>query len=511
MVIDRKVQSNRATLVHEGNGTLGPGLDRTSGPKSDGGWSDRSGHLGYWGRLSLTTQFVAIAALIVCGSMAILGQWLTSQIAAGQVQSRAETGALYMEGFLAPHVQELADGPLVSETHRQQLDALLIDTELAKRLEGMRIWRKDGTVIYSTDKSLTGKKLPSSDIDRAFSGRVVAQLETAPDDEDRAMRLFGYPLLETYAPIYGIDSGRVIAVGEFYESAAPLVVALANVRRKTWGIVGFTTAAIMGLLFVIVREASNVIENQRTKLATQLATAQQMAELNERLRNAADRARMEASTSNENLLNRIGSDIHDGPIQLLSLLILRLGDKPGGRTAGSPLSYAQAESVDGDLSPSALAGQVLSELRELSAGLVLPELESMSLKAALHLAVERHARATATLVDANYSALPEGVGQPLKVCLYRVVQEGLNNAFRHGAAREQRVNASADEKFITIIVSDKGPGLKNETASSAMTKSIGLYGIRNRVEAFGGSLEVRARHRSGTKLVAVIPLDSCSG
>ena len=70
--------------------------------------------------------------------MAILGEWLSSQIASGQLRSRAKSGALYMEGYLARHIQETPDGPQVSSDRQRELDELLIGTDLAKRVEGFQ-------------------------------------------------------------------------------------------------------------------------------------------------------------------------------------------------------------------------------------------------------------------------------------------------------------------------------------------------------------------------------------
>lgn len=453
----------------------------------------------YWQSLSLTSQFLIVAALIVCGSMAVLGEWLNSQIAANQLRSRAESGALYMEGFLARHVEEVGGEPQVSPNRQQRLDDLLIGTALAQRVEGFRIWRRDGTVIYSTDKSLMGKRLPSADIDQAFSGQVVAQLETGHNDEDGAEHS-GRPLIEIYAPIYRPGTHDVIAIGELYEVADDFIAQRGQSQRQTWMIVGATTLIIMGLLFLIVRRASGLISTQRTILKTQLKNAQELANQNRALRKTADKARMDASKSNETLLNRIGSDLHDGPVQMLSLLILRLS---GGSNTGNQMPS--------ELNPSSLATQVLTELRELSTGLVLPEIENLSLEAALRVAVERHQNATSSFVDGSYSKLPERVAHPLKICLYRVVQEGLNNAFRHAEAREQRVIASANDNFITVIVSDAGAGRPEQaTGTTGRRHPLGLQGIRNRVEAFGGSVQIKQRHGGGTQLIVTVPLEGNS-
>ncbi|MDR6631553.1 signal transduction histidine kinase [Phyllobacterium sp. 1468] len=438
--------------------------------------------------------------------MAILGEWLSSQIAANQLRSRVEAGALYVEGFLARHVEETEDGPRVAADRQKELDELLIGTELSTRVEGFRIWGKDGSVIYSTDKSLMGKRLPSTDIDKAFAGAVVSQLEVGHNDEGDITLGDNQSLIEIYAPIYRPGSHDVIAVGELYEDAEEFIVQRNRVQRHTWAIVGATTLAIMGLLFLIVRRASNVIESQRVRLKSQLANAQALAEQNKKLRKAADHARMDATKSNETLLNRIGSDLHDGPVQLLSLLILRLGGGFPDPTKGSDL----LKNVPQELHPSRLASQVLTELRELSTGLVLPEIENMSLEAALRVAVERHEYATGSVVSANYVGLPENVAYPLKICLYRVVQEGLNNAFRHASGLGQKVTASADEKTITVVVSDAGPGPVRADGASVRTRPLGLQGIRNRVEAFGGSVQFQQRSGNDTQLIVSVSLESNS-
>ncbi|QRM44395.1 ATP-binding protein [Rhizobium sp. BG4] len=457
-----------------------------------------------WQRLDLTQQFLIVAGLVICCSMALLGEWLSGRIAANQLRSRAESGALYMEGFLARHVDGPASDPKVSAARQLELDDLLIGTDLARRVEGFRIWRHDGLVIYSTNKQLIGQKFPSEDIDRAFAGQVVAQLEDSHDDGEEDGPPTRRPLIEIYAPIYEPDTHEVIAVGELYEEAADFIVQRNRVQQQTWAIVGATTLAIMALLFLIVRRASHTIAYQRMILKTQLTQAQALARQNTELRKAADRARMDASKSNEQLLNRIGADLHDGPVQLLSLLILKLS---GGASGLPKAALEHLPDIRGaELAPAHLARLVLNELRELSTGLVMPEIEHMPLEAALRNAVEQHEYATGSKVSADYEALPERVAHPLKICLYRVVQEGLNNAFRHGGGQGQHVSASADLSAITVVITDEGPGLSAPSATSSH-RPLGLQGIRNRVEAFGGSVEIRARQGSGTELKVIVPME----
>lgn len=63
--------------------------------------------LRHWRALSLERKFLLTATLVVALSMATLGYWVKKRIRAGWLQGMAETGALYLEGFLAHHVQTL--------------------------------------------------------------------------------------------------------------------------------------------------------------------------------------------------------------------------------------------------------------------------------------------------------------------------------------------------------------------------------------------------------------------
>jgi signal transduction histidine kinase len=93
-----------------------------------------------------------------------------------------------------------------------------------------------------------------------------------------------------------------------------------------------------------------------------------MAAQNNQLRLEADKARLHASEANEQLLGRIGSDLHDGPVQLLSLATLRL-------SAGAPdLKLEDHPEI------LAIIREALSELRNISTGLSLPEIRAMTLR-----------------------------------------------------------------------------------------------------------------------------------
>jgi signal transduction histidine kinase len=98
--------------------------------------------------------------------------------------------------------------------------------------------------------------------------------------------------------------------------------------------------------------------------------------------------------------------------------------------------------------------------------------------------------------------VPDGVPPGLALTTYRLVQEALTNAHRHApsAAVDVSVRRSADE--LSVLVEDDGPG-----ASSAAGSGHGLRGMRERVEMYGGELEVGPRtDRSGWRVSARLPI-----
>jgi signal transduction histidine kinase len=138
---------------------------------------------------------------------------------------------------------------------------------------------------------------------------------------------------------------------------------------------------------------------------------------------------------------------------------------------------------------------------------VLPQLEELTASEILQLAVRNHEDMTATNVDCEIGDLPDDLAPPLAVCLYRIVQEGLNNAFHHGQAAGQRVEVWADTQSIVITVSDSGPGFAIRDPGNVRSRTgLGIAGLRNRVEALHGTFELISQPGIGTQIRAKLPI-----
>lgn len=449
-------------------------------------------------RVSLDVQVLAAMSLIICGSMAGLGYWVSAYTRSIDIEVAAETSAFYMNLLFEPLLLGIEREGVVPPEVEATLDAMLAEQVESGFLETAVIWWRDGTVAYSTDKQMMGQRMPSRHLEIAFGGAVVAELELS-DHGSYRQRSLGTPLLEVYVPLHDPRTGAVEAVGEFYRDAAALQAQSDRAVLTIWSIIGATTVLMLCLLILTTMRAAAILRAQRSELAMRLAHSERLAKQNEELRLSAEVARVGAFRTNEDFLNQIGSEVHDGPMQLLTLIMLRLKgiSVPDGAGRADETAQEQAKTLK-------LAEQTMQDLRNIAFGLTLPELDGLSVRDTLMLAIMRHEGQTDTSVRTLLRDLPEQVDPPLKICLYRVVQESLNNAFKHARGAGQRVTAGMRAGQIEVRISDKGPGMSTGS-ESGRRPGLGLSGLSRRLQTFGGRLIVESRPE-GTTIIARLPV-----
>jgi signal transduction histidine kinase len=453
--------------------------------------ASRAGRIAHWRtrfttqthNLSRSTQFVIAAALILGLTMFFVGKLVSARIERAAVQSAAEAGAHYMEAFLEPYVQEMSRDNGLSATSVESLDRLMESRSLKRHIVSIKIWRADGTVVYSTDKSITNRKFPTDEIAEALEGNVVTNLESLDQEENEFERKLDLPLYEIYAPLREFNTRKIIAVGEFYEKADSLEQEINRVRQQVWMVVGAATIAMLALLFFLVRRGDKIIQRQQIALRLRLLEQTRLHISNAALQRKMTTATQEFSRINELTLRRIGADLHDGPAQLLTLILIRLDDLAENCTT---VDQEALETIRG------AATDALREVRDLSRGLALPEINDLSLQEELQLVAQRHEQRTGTKVKLTLGPLPDPTSMPLKLCLYRFVQETLNNAYRHAQGKGQIISADYTEGVLHISVQDSGPGMAVDAmvVEPAGRTRLGLAGLRYRVESLGGQFSI---------------------
>jgi signal transduction histidine kinase len=120
---------------------------------------------------------------------------------------------------------------------------------------------------------------------------------------------------------------------------------------------------------------------------------------------------------------------------------------------------------------------------------VLPQIEKASVSEIVRRVVDAHERRTGTKAEVVIDDDGRELTDAVKICIYRFVQEALNNAYRHGGGIGQKVSARSHDGAVRMEVSDRGDGFD---PNDIRPTSLGLIGMRERVDSLGGDFEVRS-------------------
>ena len=450
----------------------------------------------WWNTLSLTRQFLIGGIAVSLLAMVSVGALVADMIARSVIQHTAAATALYVDSVIAPILPDMRTAKRLDDVVSHSLDETLGAGQLGQRLVSFRVWRKDGTILYSGSQDLIGQRFPRSEnLMRAISGEVVAEYGGVTDSESTFERSFGEPILEIYSPILQPWTGEVVAVSEFYEKVPDLADSLHSARMKGWAAVAAVTLGLFGTLFAIVSRGSSTIEAQRCDLKVRVEEMARLAEKNEALALSVQTASEKATALNERFLRRLGADLHDGPAQLVAFAALRLGSRV---LRDRSVSIA-ARDRELSLIKESLA-DAMEEIRMISSALALPHIETASLHEVLNAVVNAHEKRMKANVKLRLADEYPALDPATKICVFRFVQEALSNASRHAGSKELSVSQRYEENRLTIDVVDNGTGFD---PGSVPRERLGLACLRQRVESLGGNTEIHSSPQ-GTRVSMTI-------
>lgn len=437
-----------------------------------------------WNARSLASQFFIAGGLVSIAVMFLVGILVTHLIEEAVIHNSGAATALYVDSVVAPLLPDMQTESLLDEGSAQALDETLGQGALGRRLVSFKLWRADGTVLYSNEKELVGQKFPVSDkLQKAFAGSLVARYEIAGDPESGKERALGRPLMEIYNPVLQPWSGQAVAVLEFYESAEGLADSLANARLRSWGAVAALTAIFFLVLSALVFRGSRTIEAQRKDLKERVTELSALLSENRRLQRRLQRASQRVAALNETYLRGIGADLHDGPAQHIAYASLRLDSDLLINASTQP----EAREKELAWIRSSLA-EAMAEIRNICSGLVLPQIEKSTISEIVLRVIEAHQQKTGTIVETIIDEDGPELATAVKICIYRFIQEALNNAYRHGGGVQQTVKAVSHNGHVRVEVSDRGNGFD---PAEVRPTSLGLVGLRERIDSLGGSFDIK--------------------
>jgi two-component system, NarL family, sensor kinase len=368
------------------------------------------------------------------------------------------------------------------------VDGVVRDAVLIDPVVRVKIWGPDGTILYSDALEQIGKRYESGkeELEDLAPGAVEAEVSDLTAPENVSERGSG-ELLEVYTPIEAPDGTPLLF--ETYQQRASVAAAQDELLRAFTPVLLVALAAFALLMIPLAWSLARRVR-----------------------RDAAERERLlqRAIESSEQERRRIAGDLHDGPVQELAGLSMRLVAE-ADQASGPEQRRALTETAD------AVRGSV-STLRSAIVGIYPPNLTTAGLGPALADLTTRLTQA-GVRVDLDVED-PGGYGLDVDQLLYRACREGLRNVERHAGASSVTVRVRHEGDRAWLEVADDGRGIDPSSVapSDASTAAagaeqdrhgdahLGLQIVRDLVVDAGGELAVGPRTGGGTVLRVEVPI-----
>ena len=196
---------------------------------------------------------------------------------------------------------------------------------------------------------------------------------------------------------------------------------------------------------------------------------------------------------------RIARELHDDISQQIALLGIHL----------SLLKRTVPASAAADLEPEIgdmyrQIGDLASAIQALSHGLHSPKIELIGLKAAVGRLCEELSNRHGVAIEVHVERIPDALPPEISLCLYRVLQEGLQNVLKHSGSRRAHVSLNGHVDTVSLTVQDSGIGF--DPGDAMRGPGLGLTSMKERLKVVGGQLAIDSQRGHGTTIRAVAPV-----
>jgi two-component system NarL family sensor kinase len=408
----------------------------------------------------------SLAAIVVV----VIGMFFALRSVTIKDSERNTRERVRLEGALVEEAG-LTDGVL----HGDRAALARLDDVVRRRVKSasivrVKLWSRDGTILYSDEPRLDGRHFGLSDEEMALftNGAADAEISDLAKPENRFERQDG-KLLEAHTAIHAPNGTPVLF--EIYQRFGSVSASAAALLRK------LALPLLAGLLVLLL---------------IQLPLVDSLARRLQRGHAERERLLTSAIESSERERRRIAADLHDGVVQDLAGVAFGL----------APLAEDAARRGDGE-EAGALRDAIarlragMREMRTLLVAIHPPSLESTGLEAALHdLLSPLQAEGIATELEVE-----DGRPGP-DALVYRVAREAVRNVQEHAGASRVKVEVSHPTPETTrLVVADDGRGFgPDERERRGEAGHVGLTLLESLVREADGTLDVRSAPGEGTRV-----------
>ncbi len=424
-------------------------------------------------RLRRIVVLTVVAAVCVAGLVAFAASLVSRRIA----EQEAVHDVAQLTDVLAENVvQPVLTDAMTADPGRAAtvLDPLVREQLLDDSLVRVKLWDAAGTVLYSDDPRLIGKRFDLEDdaLAALTSPRTQAEISDLHRPENRLDRSMG-KLLEVYRPVWTPNGAALL-----FETYFKYDTVRARSHELGRGFAGITLTSLAALLVLLTPLVWGLVMRVRSARAEREEVASWA---------------LQASNDER---QRIAATLHDGVVQQLaatSFAVAAEGQR--AQASGDPLLAGRFEELAGTVRDS-IAG-----LRSLLVDIYPPTLRTSGLAVALGDLARAinggSARVDVELDEAAADALPESARE----AVFRVAQESLRNAMRHAEADSVVLRLCEESSGTVLTVEDDGRGFDlSEILSDPPQGHFGLHLMADAAARCGARLAIASSPGRGTSL-----------
>jgi signal transduction histidine kinase len=267
---------------------------------------------------------------------------------------------------------------------------------------------------------------------------------------------------------------------------------LSQFGRLQASLTGSLSIVLAGGLLLVVASMAYILRLERQTRGRYRELAQSRRELEQLSSRIVD--------AQEEERRSISRELHDEVGQSLGALLVDLGRLSTNLPQKSEEIRERLDHMK------QVAERTVGTVRDIALLLRPSMLDDLGLVAALEWQGREVSRRSEMEVAVESENVSDDLPDEYKICVYRLVQEALNNAVRHSQARNATVRVTSNGDGIAVEVKDDGRGF-----DPARTRGLGILGMEERVKRLGGTLAVKSAPGQGTMVTAELPLPVTAG
>ena len=258
----------------------------------------------------------------------------------------------------------------------------------------------------------------------------------------------------------------------------------------------------IGVIEIINKKSGEQFNDQDQDLLMAFAAQAAVVIENARLYQQVVAERDRILAVEEEVRRELARELHDGPSQLLSAIIM-------GLKFLKQVIVRQPDRTEAELAElERLSTQALHQVRNMLFDLRPVALETQGLRAALDIYADRQRETDGLQLHLDLDALTRRFPPKVEAALFSIIQEAVGNAKKHAQPKGIWITAQTQEQSLTLCVRDDGRGfdLANVEESYAQRGNLGLLNMKERAEIANATLAINSKPGKGTLVTLTLPI-----